>query len=156
MTDRMPTSDQRAQDHETVHMTGNVSRPVAASAGAGAIALPEEPTGWRRPHAQLRERRRGSRLAASGVRPHPLLPTHRLAVASLVVLILVALVAIFAKQIAPYGYDEETDLNNIAAEPTLEDHWFGTDLLGRDYLSRVIFGVGPRSGSRFSSRCSRP
>ena len=66
---------------------------------------------------------------------------HRLAVASLVVLILVSLVAIFAKQVAPYGYDE-LDLNNIAAPPTLEDHhWFGTDLLGRDYLSRVIYGV---------------
>ena len=46
MTDRMPTSDQRAQDHETVHMsTGNVGRPAAAGAGVGAMALPEEPTG---------------------------------------------------------------------------------------------------------------
>jgi peptide/nickel transport system permease protein len=66
---------------------------------------------------------------------------HRLAVVSLLVLIIVGLVAIFAQQIAPYQYDE-LDLNNIAASPTLKDHhWFGTDFLGRDYLSRVIFGI---------------
>jgi glutathione transport system permease protein len=66
---------------------------------------------------------------------------HKLAVGSLVVLILIALVAVFAPQIAPYGYDE-LDLENPTAAPTLEGwHLFGTDLLGRDYLSRVIYGV---------------
>ena len=66
---------------------------------------------------------------------------HRMAVASLVVLILVSLVAIFANRVAPYGYDD-LDLNNIASGPTFKDHHlFGTDLLGRDYLSRVIFGI---------------
>jgi ABC-type dipeptide/oligopeptide/nickel transport system permease subunit len=66
---------------------------------------------------------------------------HKLAVVSLVVLILIALVGLFAPQIAPYGFDE-LDLENTTASPTLEDwHLFGTDLLGRDYLSRVIYGV---------------
>jgi peptide/nickel transport system permease protein len=66
---------------------------------------------------------------------------HRLAVASLVVLILIALVGVFAPQLAPYGYDE-LDLDNTTRSPTLEDwHLFGTDQLGRDYLSRVIFGI---------------
>jgi ABC-type dipeptide/oligopeptide/nickel transport system permease subunit len=66
---------------------------------------------------------------------------HRLAVASLIVLILIALVGIFAPQLAPYGYDE-LDLNNTTQAPTLEGwHLFGTDLLGRDYLSRVMFGI---------------
>ena len=72
---------------------------------------------------------------------------HKLAVISLIVLILFGLVAIFAKQIAPYGYDEinlevvdpETGL---ALSPRWEDwHVFGTDQLGRDYLSRVIYGI---------------
>jgi hypothetical protein len=72
---------------------------------------------------------------------------HKLAVVSLIVLILFGLVAIFAKQLAPYGYDEinlevvdpETGL---ALSPRLEDwHLFGTDQLGRDYLSRVIYGI---------------
>jgi peptide/nickel transport system permease protein len=66
---------------------------------------------------------------------------HRLAVVSLVVLILIGLVAVFASQLAPYGYDE-LDLENTTQAPTLEGwHLFGTDLLGRDYLSRVIYGV---------------
>lgn len=66
---------------------------------------------------------------------------HRLAVASLVVLILIGLVGAFAPWVAPYGYDE-IDLDNTTSPPTLEGwHLFGTDQLGRDYLSRVIFGI---------------
>jgi ABC-type dipeptide/oligopeptide/nickel transport system permease subunit len=64
-----------------------------------------------------------------------------------VILILFALVAIFAKQIAPYGFDE-IDLDNndpttgLATAPTLDGgHIFGTDQLGRDYLSRIIYGI---------------
>ena len=42
---------------------------------------------------------------------------------------------------APYGFDE-LDLNNLTASPTLSGwHLFGTDQLGRDYLSRVIYGI---------------
>ena len=66
---------------------------------------------------------------------------HRLAVASLIFLIFIVLLAIFAKRVSPYDYDE-LDLFNIAQSPTREGHhWFGTDLLGRDYLSRVIYGL---------------
>ena len=63
---------------------------------------------------------------------------HRLAVVSLVVLILISLVAVFADQVAPYG--DEFDFNAII-EPPSKEHRFGTDQLGRDYLSRVIFGL---------------
>src|SRR5262245_37329742 len=66
---------------------------------------------------------------------------HRLAVASLIVLLLIALVGLFAPQLAPYGFDE-LDLENSTQSPTLQGwHLFGTDLLGRDYLSRVMFGI---------------
>ena len=66
---------------------------------------------------------------------------HKLAVISLVVLVLIGLVALFADRVAPYGFDE-LDLTNIAQAPTTTDHHYvGTDLLGRDYLSRVIFGL---------------
>ncbi len=64
---------------------------------------------------------------------------HRLAVVSLALLILILLVAIFAKHVAPYGFNDQ-DYLNIAKGPTW-DHPFGTDLLGRDYLSRVIYGL---------------
>ena len=41
---------------------------------------------------------------------------HKLAVISLVVLILIGLVALFADRVAPYAFDE-LDLNNIASAP---------------------------------------
>ena len=64
---------------------------------------------------------------------------HRLAVASLIVLILLGIVALFPAVFAPDGPNDQ-DLLNIAAAPSSE-HWMGTDLLGRDYLSRIIYGL---------------
>ena len=70
---------------------------------------------------------------------------HRLAVASLVILIGFGLVALFASYIARYGEDEiplDDLLYNLNRAPTFDGwHLFGTDQLGRDYLSRVIYGV---------------
>ena len=66
---------------------------------------------------------------------------HKLAVASLIILILATLVAVFADQVAPYAYDE-FDFEHIVEGPTLDGwHIFGTDQLGHDYLSRVIYGL---------------
>ena len=66
---------------------------------------------------------------------------HRLAVVSLVVLIIVGFIAMFAAQVAPYAFDE-FDFEHIVSPPTWDGwHIFGTDQLGRDYLSRVIFGL---------------
>jgi peptide/nickel transport system permease protein len=49
------------------------------------------------------------------------------------------LIAVFADVIAPYG-ENEIDLFNITAKPSAE-HWLGTDELGRDELSRLIYGA---------------
>jgi ABC-type dipeptide/oligopeptide/nickel transport system permease subunit len=66
---------------------------------------------------------------------------HRLAVASLVVLILVLGAGAFAPVVAPHPYDG-IDLENAGVGPTFDNwHLFGTDLLGRDYFSRVIYGI---------------
>ncbi len=66
---------------------------------------------------------------------------HRLAMGSLVFLVLVCIVAIFAERVAPYGF-AETNLRNRSVAPTFTDwHLFGTDKLGRDYFSRVIYGT---------------
>jgi peptide/nickel transport system permease protein len=56
----------------------------------------------------------------------------------LLVITLMALAAIFADQIAPYG-ENEIDLFNITAQPS-EDYVLGTDELGRDELSRLLYG----------------
>ena len=64
---------------------------------------------------------------------------HKVAVGGVIVLILIGLVGLFAPQLAPYGYDE-INLIAISQSPSV-DHPFGTDQLGRDYLSRVMFGI---------------
>ena len=72
---------------------------------------------------------------------------HKLAVVSLVVLILFGFVAIFAEQLAPYGFDEINldtvdPTTGLALSPRLDGgHILGTDQLGRDYLSRIIYGI---------------
>jgi ABC-type dipeptide/oligopeptide/nickel transport system permease subunit len=63
---------------------------------------------------------------------------NRLAVAGLVFLVILVLAAIFAPLIAPYGPTERTD--TFRGDPSW-DHLFGTDNIGRDMFSRVIFGA---------------
>jgi peptide/nickel transport system permease protein len=66
---------------------------------------------------------------------------HRLAMTGLVLLIIVFGAGIFANLIAPYSFSE-IDLNNILAAPTTHgQHYFGTDEIGRDSFSRVIYGI---------------
>jgi peptide/nickel transport system permease protein len=62
-----------------------------------------------------------------------------LAVAGLVVATLFILMAIFAPWIAPYS-PSASDFNATLAPPSSE-HWLGTDELGRDVLSRIIWGA---------------
>ncbi len=52
---------------------------------------------------------------------------------------LLFLVALFADIIAPYGMREQ-NLQNVLQSPSWE-YWLGTDDLGRDVLSRIIFGT---------------
>jgi len=66
---------------------------------------------------------------------------HRLAMTGLVVLILVFAAGAFANFVAPYSPDA-LDLEHVYLSPTtFAHHYFGTDEIGRDYLSRVIFGI---------------
>jgi peptide/nickel transport system permease protein len=65
---------------------------------------------------------------------------HRLAFGSLIFCALLILTAIAAPLIAPYGY-EETDIQHKLAGPGAPGHLLGTDLLGRDILSRLIYGL---------------
>jgi len=66
---------------------------------------------------------------------------HRLAMGSMVVLTGILLCGVFAGRIASYPYDG-IDLNNLNAPPTTTaHHYFGTDQLGRDYFTRVLYGI---------------
>jgi peptide/nickel transport system permease protein len=61
-----------------------------------------------------------------------------LAAGSLIFVIFVLLASIFGPLISPYDYRRQ-DLLNVAAPPSAA-HWFGTDSLGRDYLTRIMMG----------------
>ena len=65
------------------------------------------------------------------------LSRKRVALVALVVIALVYLAGILAPVAAPYGF-ADTDFGNTFAGPSLE-HPFGTDRLGRDMLSRVMW-----------------
>ena len=54
-------------------------------------------------------------------------------------LLIVSGVAVFAPWVAPYSYETQDTLRTLAS-PSLE-HWMGTDRLGRDLLSRMIYGA---------------
>ena len=56
----------------------------------------------------------------------------------MVVILLFAIVSIFAPLIAPYG---ETEIIGRSYEVWSEKHLLGTDNLGRDMLSRLVFGA---------------
>ncbi|GAB1400086.1 ABC transporter permease [Aminivibrio sp.] len=62
-----------------------------------------------------------------------------LAIFGLFVLIVLIVMAIFADQIAPYGYADQ-DYTMIRQAPSAK-HLLGTDEFGRDVLSRLIFGA---------------
>lgn len=57
----------------------------------------------------------------------------------MVVIFIFVIFAIFADLIAPYD-PYKTDLPNRLQNPSAE-HWLGTDVIGRDTLSRIIFGA---------------
>lgn len=64
---------------------------------------------------------------------------HRLAVVGGIFGILILLVAIFAPFIAPYN-PNAVDFGAMLAKPSAK-HLFGTDHLGRDLLSRILYGA---------------
>ena len=67
------------------------------------------------------------------------LAKNKLAMLGLIIIILMTLAAIFAPFIAPYDYAQQ-DMSAVYLSPCKE-HLLGTDKLGRDILSRLIFGA---------------
>ena len=63
---------------------------------------------------------------------------NRLAVAGLAVLCFLVVLALLTPWVAPYSYETQ-DLDLGAARPSA-NHWLGTDQLGRDLLTRILYG----------------
>lgn len=55
------------------------------------------------------------------------------------IFLIFVLIALIGPWIAPYGYNEQ--IYSDARQPPSSEHWFGTDNLGRDVYSRVLYGA---------------
>jgi ABC-type dipeptide/oligopeptide/nickel transport system permease subunit len=64
---------------------------------------------------------------------------NKLALAGLIVVGVIVLLAILAPWVAPYSYSKSNFLATY--QPPSAHHWLGTDSLGRDVLSRVLWGL---------------
>jgi peptide/nickel transport system permease protein len=64
---------------------------------------------------------------------------NRAAIVGALVVLFFVLVAFLAPLVAPYGGDQQSLTDRLKA-PSAQ-HWFGTDDLGRDILSRVMLGA---------------
>lgn len=96
-------------------MTARVKQPTMDEAETAAPAMSRRRLAWRR--------FLGARLALPGG----------------IVILIFTLAAIFAPLVAPYDPYAD-DLAKILLPPNA-DNWFGTDELGRDILSRIIYGA---------------
>jgi len=67
------------------------------------------------------------------------LKKNKAAVVSGIFIIFVCSMAIFADLIAPYSFETQ-NIDRILQGPSAQ-HWMGTDSLGRDLMSRVIYGA---------------
>lgn len=63
---------------------------------------------------------------------------NKMAVFGAIVLLLEVAFAVLTPWISPYGFEIQ-DLENTLASPTWQ-HWMGTDSLGRDLFTRVLYG----------------
>lgn len=63
---------------------------------------------------------------------------NRLALFGLGVIVFLAIVSLLTPWIAPYGYEEQNLL--LGATGPSWQHWMGTDIFGRDLLTRVMWG----------------
>ena len=63
---------------------------------------------------------------------------NRLAVVGLLIIVILVFTALFAPYIAPYDPVAANLANRL--QPLSAEHWFGTDELGRDIFSRIVWG----------------
>lgn len=63
---------------------------------------------------------------------------NRLAMFGLIVLGIILILSLITPWIAPYAYEDQ-DLY-LGATPPSAEHWLGTDVFGRDQLTRILYG----------------
>lgn len=63
---------------------------------------------------------------------------NKMAMSGLYFLIGLIIIAVLTPWIAPYSYEEQN--LELGASPPSAQHWLGTDILGRDQLTRIMYG----------------
>ncbi|HET7769120.1 MAG TPA: ABC transporter permease [Chloroflexota bacterium] len=112
-----------------------MSAVVPPPAASGGITAAVKPVGAAAPGAPSRRRGPQNFYVSTARR----LLRSRSGTAGLIALILLVVVAIFAEPLAPYDPLEQFADRQLM--PPSAQHLFGTDDLGRDILSRVIYGA---------------
>lgn len=64
---------------------------------------------------------------------------NKLAMIGLAIVIIMAVIALLSPFITPYDPNER--MKEVSQKGPSYEHWFGTDILGRDIFSRVIYGT---------------
>ena len=63
---------------------------------------------------------------------------NRLALSGLVILLFLIIISLLTPCIAPYSYEEQNLM--LGATAPSAAHWLGTDIFGRDMLTRIMYG----------------
>jgi len=63
---------------------------------------------------------------------------NRLALSGLVILLFLIIISLLTPWIAPYSYEEQNLM--LGATSPSAAHWLGTDIFGRDMLTRIMYG----------------
>lgn len=66
---------------------------------------------------------------------------RKIARAALIYIAIFYLFGIFAPLLARYGYDEQNVVQSAVLKGPSKAHWFGTDRLGRDMYSRIVYAA---------------
>ncbi len=66
------------------------------------------------------------------------LKKNKMAMVGFWILVFMVLIALLTPWIAPYSYEEQN--LQLGASPPSALHWLGTDTLGRDQLTRIMYG----------------
>jgi peptide/nickel transport system permease protein len=113
--------------------------PLEDADTAGALLLPDSDITTPEAAVPVGRRRSGG-FGAGGFREVARrYRRNTLAMLGLVVVIGLAVVAVLEPWITPYDPLEQ-NLRNTLAAPSAE-HWFGTDVLGRDLYSGIVYGT---------------
>lgn len=85
--------------------------------------------------AQLQNLEKGTSLTQDAFAR---LRKNKMAMTGLFVLLFIIAISLLTPWIAPYSYEEQN--LDLGASPPSAAHWLGTDVLGRDQLTRIMYG----------------